>query len=504
MTMLSLDQVIESDSFVRIIDLLVEVMPLDELGFEHTELKTEGAPPFHPKDLFKLWMYGYRNGLRSGSKLAKACLINLEVKWLINNLKPSIRTINYFRSNNAQAIINANKYFVQLLKNWNFIDGHLLAVDSTKIDGQNSLKNNFNAKKVKRHLDYLEDKIDNINDKLNIEALKNQNKRNYTDKELELADELEKAEDRKEYYYDIQEQVDNSKDGQVSSTDPDARAVVVKRNIVKVGYSIQATVDAKHKMIVDVFKGGVNDMNDLGKAAKRAQSILDKKHFDLLADAGYNNGAEIAYTERLGVRPFVAPRRNHEQSEEGFRKSDFIYDRETDTYICPANERLELISSFIKGSTKRTYKVKRYGTLNCDVCPLREKCTTNEKGRFIERPAHQEIVERHNRRVARHRNYYRQRQAIVEHVFGTWKRHWGLTHAHLKSKHKVLAEYNITALLYNLQRLLSVEGTDKVRMRLKELFLSIFRTKAYIAQLNSIITFFFLNLSSDNIRSHRP
>ena len=503
MSMLSLEEVIEQDAFVRIIDLLVDILPLEELGFNHTTLKSEGAPPFHPADMLKLCMYGYRYGMRSGPKLAKACIINLEVKWLINDLRPSIRTINYFRSNNAKAIINANKYFVQLLRDWKMIDGSLLAVDSTKIDGQNSLKNNFNYKKIKRHLDYLEEKMEHINDQLNEEAEKNKFKRHYTDKEIELAEELEKTEDRKEYYKDIERQVEQSDDGQVSTTDPDARAVVLKRNIVKVGYSVQATVDHKHKMVIDVFKGGVNDMNDLGKAAKRAQNILHKKRFDLLADAGYNNGAEIAYTERLGVRPFVAPRRNHEQSNPGFRKSDFTYDKDTDTYLCPSNERLEHISSFMRGSTKRPYKVKRYGTLNCAVCALRDQCTTNEKGRFIERPAHQEIVDRHNRRVAKNRLYYRQRQAIVEHIFGTWKRHWGLTHAHLRSKDKVLSEYNMAALLYNLQRLLSIEGAEKVKMRLKELVLMIFRLTCSTVHPITNISLFLLILSKTSMTLQR-
>ncbi len=502
LSILSLDQLIADDAFVRIIDLLVDVMPLEELGFKHTQLNSEGAPPFHPRDLFKLWLYGYRYQLRSGSKLAKACHINLEVKWLINNLTPSIRTVNYFRANNAQAIINANKHFVQLLRNWKMIGGDLLAVDSTKIDGQNSLKNNFNHKKIKRHLDYLQEKIERINDQLEQEALKNKNKRNYTDKEQELADELEQAVGRKEFYEDVQEQVDKADDGQVSLTDPDARAVVIKRNIVKVGYSIQATVDAKNKMVVDVFKGGVNDMNDLGKAAKRAQHILDRKHFDLLADAGYNNGAEIAYTERLGVRPFVAPRRNHQQSNPGFRKSDFAYNKISDTYTCPAGEKLEFLLSFKRGSNKRPYNVRRYATLNCAVCTLRDQCTTSKQGRFIERPAHSEIVERHNRRVQKHRLYYRQRQAIVEHVFGTWKRHWGLTHAHLKSKRKVLAEYNITALLYNLQRLLSIEGADEVKLRLKKLILIFYPASSPTVHLSLIIHHFLLNLSIINIRHH--
>lgn len=482
LVMMSYADVIAPDAFVRLIDLLVDVMPLSELGFTHTELKEEGAPPFYPGDLLKLWLYGYRNGLRSGRKLSKACLINLEVKWLVKDLRPSTRTINYFRSNNAKAITAANKYFIQLLKDWDFIEGKLLAVDSTKIDGQNSLKNNFNEKKVKRHLDYLEEKIERINQELDDLEEKNESKRNYTEQEELLSEELEQAVDRVKVYEDIREQVENSEDGQVSLTDPDARAVIVKRNIVKVGYSLQATVDAKHKMLIDLFIGGVNDLNDLGIAGKRAQKILGEKHFDLLADAGYYNGAEIGYTERLGIRTFVAPRKQKEQSKEGFRKRDFTYDEKRDIYLCPANEELIYVSEFERGSVKRPYKVRRYGTLNCAVCPLREQCTSNAHGRFIERPSHEKYVERHNRRFAKNKKYYRKRQAIVEHIFGTLKRSWKLDYAHLKSKEKVLSEYSMASILYNLQRLVSIEGMERVKKRLKSLILSIFDLTSMIDQ----------------------
>jgi len=60
---------------------------------------------------------------------------------------------------------------------------------------------------------------------------------------------------------------------------------------------------------------------------KRAQSALDKKHFDVLADGGYHNGAEIAYVERLGDKPYVSTPRLKLQKEQGYNKQDFIYNK---------------------------------------------------------------------------------------------------------------------------------------------------------------------------------
>ena len=94
--MVSYDEFVKPDSWARIVDLFVEILPLKELGFKDT-FEQEGRPPYSPADLLKLYLYGYKNHLRSSRKLEHACHINLEVIWLIKGLKPSARKIAYFR-----------------------------------------------------------------------------------------------------------------------------------------------------------------------------------------------------------------------------------------------------------------------------------------------------------------------------------------------------------------------------------------------------------------------
>jgi hypothetical protein len=230
-----------------------------------------------------------------------------------------------------------------------------------------------------------------------------------------LRTKIAEQEARREKYEALAEQVDQSEDGQVSLTDPDARSVIRHRNIVEVGYNIQATADAQHNLVVDVYAGGVNDLNELGTAGRRAQEISGVEKIDLLADAGYHNGTQLARCERRGVRPFVAPRKGYAQKEEGFRKEDFTYDQDTDTYICPAGSVMIHTSTFKRNTSKVPYRVKRYTTPDCDGCPLRTQCTTSANGRYIERPIHQAYTERNDRRVERYRDFYRTRQEIIEH-----------------------------------------------------------------------------------------
>ena len=74
----SLEQIIDTGNEVRLIDLFVESLDLASFHF-HVKQSTEGRPPYHPKDLLKLYVYGYLNSVRSSRALEKECKRNVEV-----------------------------------------------------------------------------------------------------------------------------------------------------------------------------------------------------------------------------------------------------------------------------------------------------------------------------------------------------------------------------------------------------------------------------------------
>ena len=148
--MMDFESAVRQDSWARIVDLFVDMLPMDELGFIDV-LRQKGRPPYRSADLLKLYIYGYKNQLRSSRKLEQAYLVNIEVIWLLKGLNPSARKIAYFRKNNAQAFKQAFRHFVKLLKEMNLIDGQTIAIVSFKIRAQNSLKNNFNKKNRPPH-----------------------------------------------------------------------------------------------------------------------------------------------------------------------------------------------------------------------------------------------------------------------------------------------------------------------------------------------------------------
>src|SRR5215207_5793448 len=85
----TLDEQVSADNQVRLIDAFIDKLDLDKLGFNNTAHKSEGRPPYAPKVLLKLYLYGYLNKIRSSRKLEKECTRNRELEWLLQSLQPN-------------------------------------------------------------------------------------------------------------------------------------------------------------------------------------------------------------------------------------------------------------------------------------------------------------------------------------------------------------------------------------------------------------------------------
>lgn len=83
-----IDDFIDENNSVRVIDEFVNMLDLKELGFIMYNSNRPGQVPYDRKDLLKLHIYGYMNGIRSSRKLETETKRNLEVMWLINKLSP--------------------------------------------------------------------------------------------------------------------------------------------------------------------------------------------------------------------------------------------------------------------------------------------------------------------------------------------------------------------------------------------------------------------------------
>lgn len=491
---LPLEAKIAADAEVRLIDAYVNQLDLIKLGFKGEN--NMGASAYGSDVLLKIYLYGYLNKIRSSRRLERACEINIELHWLVNHLQPCYKTIADFRKDHPKALRAVMRDYTLLCKEWGLIDGTRVAADGTKVRGQNSRKNNFNEAKLKRHLKRISDQIEDTLAEYDRRDAQEASERK---SELQQAaiDKLAALRSRKQAYEEMQQKLAASEESQISTTDADARSLIVKGRESQVGYNIQSVVDDKHKLILHVEATNVGDINALGSLAEKTQAILREgmasesldpalagvamPSVEILADKGYHSADQLAAVESLGMLPYVAERK---QSVKGQKKDcygleEFTYAAESDEYICPAGKSLKPTKKWYQRRSKSSkgggqrYRYYRSPASRCAACPLRNNCLSsgeqkNRKGKTLHRLENAAAVTRNHQRLQSHPEVYQQRQAIVEHPFGTIKRSWGAYYTLLKGLEKVDGEYNLLACCYNIRRSISELGVLELLARLKD------------------------------------
>ena len=474
MTMFCLESSIAPEAFVRVVDTFVDVIDLKSFGFAHVECPDEGRPPYHPSVLLKLYLYGYRYGIRTSRKLEREAQTNLEAIWLLAGLRPRYKTIADFRKNHSKAFREIFRRFVWLLREWDLIEGDTVAIDSFKIRASNSLKNNYNEKKLKHHLEYIDKQISEY------EALLD--KCDQEEDKQELETKLKERKEKKEKYSTIKQELKKNGEEQISTTDPDSRSVVLQRNIVNVGYNIQASSDARHKLLVEYDTGSVNDTRALANMAIKTKDLLKVDRLKVLADKGYHTGAELEKCKENAITSFVSPKAPSTKDIGLYPISDFAYDREGDFYVCPQGHEMHTNYKWYRHSDKRegkvgAYSFRRYTTTACKTCDSRHLCTQSRNGRSIDRSQYADVIEQNTHRVRENPDYYRLRQQITEHQFGTLKRQRGFTFTLVRGKEKVLGEAGLMFIGYNLSRCITILGTEKLIKALRDKCLLNFKAK---------------------------
>ena len=464
--MFSLESAIPEDSFVRVVNAFVDVIDLESFGFAHVRCEEQGRPPYHPAVLLKLYLYGYRYGIRSSRKLEREARTNIEAMWLLSGLRPKYKTIADFRKDNSKAFREIFRRFVCLLKEWDLVDGETLAIDSFKIRGSNSIKNNFNEAKLKRNIEYIDKQISEY------EQLLDSNDDEENRKEIKKK--LTERQRKKSEYEEIRADLAKSGQEQISLTDPDSRSVVLHRNIVNVGYNIQAASDSKHKLLVEYDTGDVNDSQALGTIAIKSKDLLNIDSMTVLADKGYHTGKQLEKCNSNDITTYVSPKAPATKDTGLYPVSSFTYDYDNDHYICPRGSILRTNGRWHKHSDsnrkkKAAYRFRRYTTADCRNCKSRHLCTASKSnGRYIDRSEYADVIEANAQRVRNDPEYYRMRQQITEYMFGTMKRQQGFTYTLVRTKENVLGEVGLMFTGYNLCRCISVLGVEKLIRLLRE------------------------------------
>ncbi|MFV8348041.1 IS1182 family transposase [Flavobacterium sp. ZB4P13] len=462
-----LEDAIAPDNQVRFIDAFVTFVDLAKLGFSVQTLKKEGRPSYNSQVFLKIYLYGYLNGLRSSRILERETFRNIEMQWLLEAIRPNYHSISDFRKNNPVALKNTFKLFVSFLKDADLIGGETIAIDGTKSRAHNSKKANFNQKKIDRHLEYIETKTQEY-----LDALEANDTKENQPKIQNILQKIERLQQNKLRYDLLEEKLKASGEPQISTTDSDARALLVQGQVVEISFNIQAAVDAKHNLVVATHTINKNDRSALSAIAIEAKENLGIETYTALVDKGYHNGKQIEVCKQANITTIVAQPeqgKNKENTLPDYLVTKFQYDKTTDTYTCPQGETLKTTGTWHKKTTDRdSYEFKRYRTPKCRECPVKDLCTSRTAGRDIDRSQYTDAVEENNKRYQANAQLYRKRQEINEHIFGTIKRQWGYNHTNLTGLEKVNGEHSLIMLVYNIKRSINILGVPDLIAKLQK------------------------------------
>ena len=401
--------------------------------------------------------------------------------WLLRQLVPDHNTISNFRRDNEKAIRKVFRYTVSIAKQFDLIGGKLIAGDSTKLRAQNSKKNNFNEAKIAQHLDYIEKRLDEYNQALEVADGEANRKI--------IREQIEKQNDRKDKYNQLREQLHDNSEPQVSTSDPESRQLMIRNRITEVAYSVQTTVDDKNKITLDYKVTNQNDSKAMGPMLRRAKTILGHANFTALYDKGYHTGSELKKGLAMGVELMVAiPGVASFAPDDRYNVEQFVYDPAADTYTCPEANTLQTYGAWYVKSD-HGYVVKHYKTGKCTTCPAFALCTKNKNGRLIERSEYQDYVEQNKRNIEQCPDTYKKRQQIIEHTYGTIKRQWGFSYIITKRGMKrATADVGLMFTALNLRRLMNILDTNTLKKFLEELVVMYFVVTVSLKQLLTAIT----------------
>jgi len=391
--------------------------------------------------------------VRSSRRLEAETHRNIEVIWLLRHLKPDFKTIADFRRDNRNAFRPIFRQFVLLCRQLDLFGRELLAVDGTRIKAVNNKDRNFTRASLSEFIKLADAKLDDYHQRLDQSDAAESTTGG--SRVQNLAEKIAAVRERRRRCEAMLAHLEQTGEDQISLTDPDSRAMAAHTRVA-VGYNVQVAVDTKHKLIVEQqVTNQVVDMGLLTQTAEPAKEVLGVEQIAVVADKGYFKIEDIEACEKAGIEPYVPrPQRGPSVKAGLFRKDEFKYDADSDSVLCPGGRRLHpYSSSLLRGLKKVNYTNK----LACDDCAIRSRCTG---GRFrtVSRLENEAVLDRMQARLAQRPDILDRRRESVEHPFGTIKQWMNQGAFLMRGLEKVRAEFSLTALAYNLRRVLNLVG----------------------------------------------
>ncbi|WP_342468824.1 IS1182 family transposase [Ureibacillus sp. FSL K6-3587] len=473
-------------------------------------LRNTGCPAYHPRMMLKIILCAYSQSVFSGRKMEALLKDSIRMMWLAQGYEPSYRTINRFRVHpEVKELIR--QCFVQFrcqLVEEKLIDQEAIFIDGTKIEANANRFTFVWKKSIEKYNKSLIEKSNQLyNELLEKEIIPEMERE--SDGELSVEELAQMVQQVDEVITEYDQKIEASPDAterkalrserkypkrvykqlidlilrkqkyqkdfeilgernSYSKTDLDATFMrmkddYMKNGQLKAGYNVQIATEGQYALAYSIFPNPTDTRTLIPFLNK-----IEKDYFPLpkyiVADAGY--GSEQNYEDILSNRKCEAliPYTMYEKEQKKkykqnpFHPDNWMYDEESDTYICPNQQRVTFRYRSVrtdKTGFKRELKI--YECENCSGCPFRSSCTKAKEGNHRkvmvnEKWEQQKEYVRAKLSEEKAGSIFRQRKIDVEPVFGFLKANLRFTRFSVRGKSKVENEMGIALMAVNLRK----------------------------------------------------
>jgi transposase len=314
-----LEDYVTAENPVRVVDAFVDQLDIAALGFKAKPAE-EGRPGYDPRDMIKLYIYGYNNKIRSSRRLQREAGRNLELMWLLGKLVPDFRCISDFRKDNAKAIKAVFREFVKLCDRAGLLSHETVVIDGSKFRAVNSDNNCYVKVNVEKLIAQADEKIAAYMTELDAADSAERRAEELTSEDIREA--LDYLAKRRERLETALAGLNESGENQVCTTDPECR-LMKTRDGCKPSFNVQTAVETDHHFIVDFdVTNECTDCHLLEAGVTGAKEALGVETIEGVADKGYCEDGEVLKCLLNGDTPTIYPNKGQNCRTIRFEKTD--------------------------------------------------------------------------------------------------------------------------------------------------------------------------------------
>jgi transposase len=321
-----IDDYVGTEAAVRVIDAFAEGLNVVGLGFVRAVPAATGRPGYDPRDLLKLYVYGYLNEVRSSRKLERECRRNVELMWLLRRLAPDFKTIADFRRENGPGIVGTCRAFVLFCREQGLFATRLVALDGSKFRAAASAKRIMGERDIAEEAARIDQRIAGY-----LADLDATDATETDDADAErTAAALVELKARRAELAALAAMLGAEHRTTLVEGEPDARSMGMGAGRKPPSYNVQAAVDVETSLIVHhEVTTEPTDNRLLYPMARATKEAVEADTLTVVADAGYSNGADAAACERDGITPCVPANRAVNNQGDFFDRTAFSYEPQT-------------------------------------------------------------------------------------------------------------------------------------------------------------------------------